>query len=407
MPRANLDFKIPAHLQRQFTFQTAGILPPNGILFGFHSILKTGERAAGLGCSRALLVTDETMARLGYAQIVSELLLKEGIKIEVYDRVEPEPHMETAERLGEMVRGVKADLVIGLGGGSPMDMAKVAAILATNDESPLELMNKKVVAKPALKKILIPTTSGSGSEVSGAFVASAGREKYYMRSPYAVPEIAIIDPGLTVSLPARITASSGIDALSHAIESLMNRQANPFHDALGLGGVELISRSLRRAFLDGRDLEARYSMSLGSTMAMISLSGTGGLYAHSLSYVLAGIQPIVHGEGCAVSLPHTMAFILPVMENKLALIARAMGERTESLSPREAGEGAVQMVYDLAAAIGLPASLKAMNFRYEDLDEMAELCVTKYPRANNPRPMSRADCRTLLGAMWEGKISYF
>jgi alcohol dehydrogenase class IV len=400
-----LNFDIPAHLQRQFTFQTAGILPPNGVLFGFGTILKIGEQAAGLGCRRAFLVTDKTMVRLGYADLVRAALIKEGIHVDHYDRVEPEPHMETAEELGKAVRQAKPDLVAGLGGGSPMDMAKLAAILATNDESALELMTKKIVGNPPLKKILIPTTAGSGSEVSGAFVASAGREKYYMKSMYGFPEIAVIDPGLTVSVPAGVTASSGIDALSHALESLMNRQANPLYDSLGLGGAELITRYLPRAFENGHDLEARYYMSLGSAMSMISLSGTGGLYAHSLSYVLARFQAVVHGEGCAVALPHTMAFNAPVLAEKFALIAGALGERIEA--PGHAAKRAVQRVYDLIRKLGLPVSLKAMNFRYADLDEMAEICVTKYPRPSNPRPMSKADCRTLLEAMWEGTLYFF
>jgi alcohol dehydrogenase class IV len=161
-----------------------------------------------------------------------------------------------------MVKKAKSDLVIGLGGGSAMDMAKMTSILATNEQTPMELMTKKVVAKPALKKILIPTTSGTGSEVSMFFVTSKGHDKYFMGSGYAYPEIAIIDPGLTVSMPPRVTASTGIDALSHAVESLMHKFANPWTDSLGFAGAELIGKYLRRATFNGQDLEARYYMSM-------------------------------------------------------------------------------------------------------------------------------------------------
>jgi alcohol dehydrogenase class IV len=404
MVHAKWDYEIPAHLKREFIFQTAGILPPHGILFGFNTIYKVGEQAAKLGCQKVLLVTDETMVQLGYADLVQHLLEKEGMKVDLFAKVEPEPHMETANKLGDMVRKVKSDLVVGLGGGSPMDMAKLTAILATNKKSPLELMRKKLVSKPALKKILIPTTSGSGSEVSGAFVASAGRDKYYLRSPYAFPEIAIIDPGFTVSLPAKATASSGIDALAHGVESLMNKLANPFFDSLGLGGVELVVLYLRRATFDGRDLEARYYMSMGATLSMISLMGTGGLYAHSISYVLAQFQPLPHGIGCGVSLPYTMAFNLPVIEDKLALIARAMGERIESVSREKAAQIAVERVYDLIVDVKMPVSLKELGFRRKDLPKMAGICVDQYPRMNNPRPMSTKDCLDLFESMWEGKI---
>jgi alcohol dehydrogenase class IV len=405
MAQAKLDYEVPAHLKREFAFQTAGILPPNAILFGFNTIKKVGEQAAKLGGKQTILVTDAIMVQLGYADLVKASLEKEGLKVEVFGKVDPEPHMETADALYEMVRKTKFDLVIGLGGGSSMDMAKLTSIVATNPQPPLELMTKKVVNNPTLKKILIPTTSGTGSEVSMFFVASSGKDKYFMGSPYAYPEIAIIDPGLTISMPPKVTASTGIDALSHAIDSLMNKLANPWYDSLAFGGIELIAKYLRRATFNGQDLEARYYMSMGATTSMISMTGTGGLYSHSISYVLAMFQPTAHGIGCGVSLPYTMAYNLPVLEDKLALIARAMGERTDSLSSRKAAQRAVEMVYDLTAEVKMPVSLKEMGFQHEDVYKMAEICISKYPRPNNPRPMSKEDCLALFEAMWEGNPS--
>jgi alcohol dehydrogenase class IV len=146
-------------------------------------------------------------------------------------------------------------------------------------------------------------------------------------------------------------------------------------------------------------------MSMGATLSMISLSGTGGLFAHSISYVLAMFQPTSHGVGCGVGLPYTMAFNLPVIEEKLAMIARAMGEKVESLSVREAGRRAAELVYDLTADVKLPVSLKEMGFQREDVYQMAEICVTRYPRPNNPRSMSKEECLALFEAMWEGKLS--
>jgi len=405
MAKAKLDYEVPAHLKREFTFQTAGILPPNGVLFGFNTIHKVGEQAKKLGGKQIILVTDEIMVQLGYADLVKEALEKEGMKVEVFGQVDPEPHMETADALYEMVRKAKSDLVVGLGGGSAMDMAKLTAIVATNPQAPLDLMSKKVVNNPALKKILIPTTSGTGSEVSMFFVCSAGKDKYFMGSPFAYPEIAIIDPGLTLSMPPKVTASTGIDALSHAVESMMNKLANPWYDSLALGGIELIAKYLRRATFNGQDLEARYYMSMGATLSMISMTGTGGLYSHSISYVLAMFQPTAHGIGCGVGLPYTMAFNLPMVEEKLALIARAMGERTDSISTRAAGQRAVEMVYELIKDVKMPVSLKEMGFRHEDVPQMADICITRYPRPNNPRPMSKEECLALFEAMWEGKLN--
>jgi len=407
MAKAKLDYEVPAHLRREFVFQTAGILPPNGLVFGFNTIQKVGSHARALGGTHILLVTDETMVQLGYAEMVKELLEKEGMKVEVYGKVDPEPHIESSgDALYEMAKKAKFDLIIGLGGGSSMDMAKLTSIAVPNEIQPLDLMSKKKEAtKPAIKKILIPTTSGTGSEVSKMFVASAGKDKYFLGYSYAFPDIAIIDPGLTISMPPRITASTGIDALSHAVESLMHKTANPWFDSIGIGGIELVAKYLRRATFNGQDLEARYYMSMGAALAMISMSGTGGLYAHSIAYVLAMYQPTAHGIGCGVGLPYTMAFNVPVCEEKLAMIARAMGEKVESVSVREAARKAAQSVYDLTKDVKMPVSLKEMGFRHQDVPKMAEICVTKYPREFNPRPMSKEESVGLFEAMWEGNLN--
>lgn len=396
------DFELPAHLKGEFLFQTVGTFPPNGIIFGFNTINKVGECAKKLGGSQVLLVTDEVMVEMGVATHVKGFMEQEGLKVEVFGNVEPEPHIETADILHEIVQKTKFDLVVGLGGGSCMDMAKLTAIVATNEQKPLEIMEKQVVTKAGLKKILIPTTAGTGSQVSKVMVISGGKDKYSCGTPYARAEVAIIDPGLTVSMPPRLTASTGIDALSHAIDSAMNRSANPLQDALSLGSIELVSKYLRRATYNGQDLEARYNMAMASTMALIS--GAGTLYSHSIAYVLAMFKPLPHGIGCGVALPYTMAFNLPLMEDKLALVARAMGEHTETSSARKAGRLAVELVLDLMVDVNIPTSLKEMGFRQEDLPEMADILVTRYPKVNNPRPMSREDSFALFKSMWQEEV---
>jgi alcohol dehydrogenase class IV len=405
MTPAKLDFEVPAHLQRDFVFQTAGILPPNGLFFGYKTIRKLGEVAAKMGAKQALLVTDETMVQLGYAELAKELLEKEKIGVEVYGKVEPEPHLETAEALYEIVKKTSFDLIVGLGGGSPMDMAKLTALAATNNQTPRQLLVDKVVRKAPLKKILLPTTSGTGSEVSMFLVSAIGKDKYPILTAYNYPEVAIIDPGLTLSMPPRVTASTGIDALSHAIDSLMHKLANPLYDSLGLAGIELVGKYLRRATFDGQDLEARYYMSMGATLCMMSLTGTGGLYSHAISYVLAMYQPTVHGIGCGVGLPYTMAFNAPLIEEKLATVARALGAKIESLSLRAAAKRAAELVRDLIADVNLPVSLKQMGVQHEDVYKMAEICVTKYPRSGNPRDLSKEDARILFEAMWQGDLN--
>ena len=285
-----------------------------------------------------------------------------------------------------------------------MDMAKLTALAATNGQTPRQLLVDKIVNKPPLKKILIPTTSGTGSEVSMFLVASIGKDKYAIPTVYNYPEVAIVDPGLSVSMPPRTTASTGIDALSHAIDSMMHKLANPLFDSLALAGIELIAKYLRKATFNGQDLEARYYMSMGATLSMMSMTGTGGLYSHAISYALAMYQPTIHGIGCGVGLPYTMAFNLPMIEEKLVSIARAMGEKVEGFSPRAAAKRAAQLVYDLLGDVKLPMSLKEMGFRHEDVYKMAELCITKYLRPNNVRELTKEDCLALFEAMWSGNL---
>jgi alcohol dehydrogenase class IV len=400
-----LDYEVPVHLQRDFVFQTAGILPPNGIFFGYKTIRKVGEVAAKMGAKQALVVTDETMVHLGYAELAKELLEKEKIQVEVYGKVEPEPHLETADALYQMVKKTSFDLVVGLGGGSPMDMAKLTALAATNNQTPRQLLLDKTINKAPLKRILIPTTSGTGSEVSMFLVASIAKDKYPILTTFNYPEVAIIDPGLTLSMPPRVTASTGIDALSHAVDSLMNKLANPLYDSLALAGIELVGKYLRRATFNGQDLEARYYMSMGATLCMMALTGTGGLYSHAISYVLAMYQPTIHGIGCGVGLPYTMSFNAPLIEEKLAAIARALGGKVDSLSSRAAAKKSAELVYGLIADVKLPVSLKEMGFRHEDAYKMAELCVMNYPRPNNPRDLSKEDALGLFEAMWQGNLN--
>lgn len=406
MAQVQLDFEVPTHLRVEFVFRTTGVHPPNGILFGFNTVRKIGEQAKNLGGKHAILVTDEVMAQLGYVDLVKEAMEKEGLKVEVFAKVDPEPHIETADALYEMVCKTKFDLVVGLGGGSSMDMAKLTSVVATNEQEPFEIMEKKVVNRPALKKILIPTTAGTGSEVSMYLVVSKGRDKYFIGTPYAYAEIAIIDPGLTVSMPPHLTASTGIDALSHAIDGLMHKLANPFFDSLGFAGTELIAKYLRRATFDGEDLEARYYMAMAAALSMMCMNATGALYSHSISYSLSMVQPMAHGIGCGMGLPYSMAFNVPMIDEKEARIAQAMGERIESLSTRAAARRAAELVYELMADVKMPVSLKGMGFKREDISKMAEVCITRYPRANNPRPMSKEQCLALFESMWEGKVTY-
>jgi alcohol dehydrogenase class IV len=406
MAHVELGLEIPENLNQEFVFRTVGMLPPEGIYFGFNSIKKVGGLALNLNAKRVILITGKTMVRMGYTIMVQKLLENEGVTVDIFGEVEPEPHIETVNLAYEMIRKKQYDLVIGLGGGSSMDMAKMIATLAANPQVPVDLLRKKVIKNASLKTILIPTTSGTGSEVSNMLLVKVGEEKCMIVSPYVIARMAIVDPALTISMPPKVTASSGMDALSHAVESVMNRTANPFYDSIAYEGIRLISKYLLRATNQGNDFEARYYMSMGSMMAMVAFNGTGGLYAHSLAHVLGMYRPTPHGVGCGISLAHTMAFNKPAVEEKLALIARAMGGRTDALSRDEAAQKGVEAVFALLKEVQLPVSMRDMGFNYADLDKMAEICINTFPRPNNPRFLTKEGARSVLEAMWEGKVNY-
>jgi alcohol dehydrogenase class IV len=253
--------------------------------------------------------------------------------------------------------------------------------------------------------ILAPTTSGTGSEVSMNIVMALGEDKIFLSDPYYYPDIALVDPGLTVSMPPVVTANTGIDALSHAVEGMLHKKAHPFCDAICLAGIEMIGAFLRRAVADGEDMEARYYMSLGSTVSMMGMMMGGALFAHSASYAISKYRPTPHGLGCALPLPYTMAYNLPVCTSKLARIAAAMGEQIWMYSELDAAHLAVQAVARLNEDVGIPITLQELDgIKEEDLEDMAALMIKNWPRPLNPRPMGPEESVQFWRSMWDGDL---
>jgi alcohol dehydrogenase class IV len=205
-------------------------------------------------------------------------------------------------------------------------------------------------------------------------------------------------------MPPRVTASTGIDAMSHAIEGMMHKNANPFSDSLSLTAIEMAGRYLRRAVANGEDLEARYYMSLASTLGMMGMAMAGGLYAHSACFVLGHYKPTPHGIGVGLGLPYIMAFNLPAVTAKLAKMAAALGMPTWMYSELEAARKAVQAVADLMKDVGLPLTLQDYGIQEGDLEKMAEMMISLYPRPMNARPMGKEDSLQYWRNMWKGNL---
>lgn len=277
---------------------------------------------------KVLIVTDPLLEKLGITDKVAEPLKAAGIQAELYTEVVPEPPLEVGERLVRFTRDREFDLVIGLGGGSALDLAKLAGVLATHEGDVADYLNltgTRSLTHKGLPKILIPTTSGTGSEVTNIAVLSLATTKDVVTHDYLLPDAAIVDPALTVSLPPKVTAATGIDALTHAIEAYVSVNANPVTDGLALQAIRLISGSIRTAVSDGGNKEARSDMSYGSFLAGLAFFNAGVAGVHALAYPLGGQFHISHGESNAVLLPYVMGYIRPSSEKRMRDIYGAMG----------------------------------------------------------------------------------
>jgi len=316
------------------------------IVFGNGSFAGLAGHIAEQKVSRPLVVLDGNLAGTGFGKKVSDLMEKAKISFVLYDKAVPEPPIELADEGAKLARKKKCDGVVGIGGGSAMDLAKAIAVLAANKGKAEDYLGLNRVPGPGLPKIMIPTTAGTGSEVTftAVFIRKKLKKKEGMNSPYLYPELALLDPELTLTLPPHPTAATGIDALCHAIESYTSINASPMSEVMSLEAIRLISDNLRTAVHDGTNIEAREAMLLGSLYAGLGLANAGVTAVHSLSYPLGGKYGISHGLANTIMLPRVMAFNLPGAREKFVDIAEIMGEIVDDLPLREAAYLAVEAV---------------------------------------------------------------
>ncbi|WP_126426949.1 iron-containing alcohol dehydrogenase [Brevibacillus marinus] len=361
---------------------------PPTLLTGRGSVGQIGKEARKLGATKVLIVTDKVIVQAGLLPYVSKPLEAEGILYDVLDEVVPEPPFENLEQMAEKIQDNHYDLFIGIGGGSVLDAAKVLSIMITNPVNIRELVGTDKVAHPGIPTILVPTTAGTGSEVTCNAIFTDQRDmvKKGIVSPYLLPAVAIVDAELTFTVPPSVTAATGMDALVHAIESYTSVRANQITDGIALQAIKLISRSLRQAVFNPHDVKAREEMALGSLMAGMSFGNAGVGAVHALAYPLGGKFKVPHGVANAMLLVYVMKYNVVAHLPKFAEIAKAMGERVEGMSVREAAERAIVAMGTLARDLGIPTSLKDVGVTSADLPAMAQE-ASQIDRLlnNNPR----------------------
>jgi alcohol dehydrogenase len=364
------------------------------IVFGNGSILTLASHVKEHHAQNPLIVIDKNLAKTGLQERIASILVSEGIKFTVFDKVEPEPRIELADEGAALAVKDKCDMVIGIGGGSAMDVAKAIAVIATNKGAATDYLGLNKVPKAGLPKIMIPTTAGTGSEVTftAVFVRKNLKKKEGMNSPYLYPELALLDPELTLTLPPAHTAQTGLDALCHAIESYTSINSSPMSEMFSLEAISLIAENLRTCVHDGKNIAARERMLLGSLYAGIGLANAGVTAVHSLSYPLGGKYGVGHGLANTMLLPSVMAFNLPGALEKFADVADAMGECTEGLPAREAAYLAVDAVEALIEDCGVDSSIRDFGVEEKDFPALADVAMTvARPLENNPRKMTKED----------------
>jgi alcohol dehydrogenase class IV len=378
---------------------------PQIIHFGLGCLKKAGGEAARFG-KRALLVSDPSMQKAGYVAQALEQIKAGGVETAVYDQVNTEPTDKIVDEGLRIYKDNNCDMVIALGGGSPIDAAKAIAAMATNPNKVSEFMGLNKIAKPAAPIIAIPTTAGTGSEVTRfTIITDTGRDvKMLIVSDYLMPQAAIVDPLLTLSMPGWVAASTAVDALTHAIESYISRKAQPLTEILSLEAIRMIGAYLRRAWANPEDLEAKNYVMLASTVAGMAFSNASVAMVHGMSRPIGACFHVPHGLSNAILLPLVMEFSRVAAPEKFADIAEAMGENIEGLTDMEAAQVAVEAVQQLCDDIQIPraAELKLKKEEFMKMaPKMAEDALASGSPGNNPRRPTKEEIIDVYAKLFE------
>jgi len=374
---------------------TYALLNAGRIIAGPGSIESINEVVTDLGARKVLIISDKGVARAGLIEKPKAILEAAGVAVAVLDDTPPEPDVEQVNAILAAALPHGAQAVIGIGGGSAMDVAKIVAVLLNNDVSLRDLLKGKAkIARRGAPTLMVPTTAGTGSETTPNSIILVPEDelKVGIVSPKLMPDCVILDPELTVGLPPAITASTGMDALCHAIECYTSKKGNPFSDMLALKAITLISRS--------KNLNARHDMLLGAMYGGMCIATSSTTAVHALAYPLGGKYRIAHGISNAILLPFVMRFNAVGNEDKFCDIALAMGLDVSEKTPQEVASVMIDALFALNRDLAIPGDLKRWNITEADLETLVE-GAAKVTRLldNNPRPMNKADIRAIYSQL--------
>ncbi|MDZ7760358.1 MAG: iron-containing alcohol dehydrogenase [Desulfovermiculus sp.] len=374
-------------------------LSPRQILLGdgastqIREILENWQITKG----RILIVADKEVVELGLVDKVREPLAAH-FDVACFDQIVGEPTLTTAENLVNIARQQPYSAVVGVGGGSAIDMSKLAAGFAVNTGDVHDYIGVTSFKKTPLPLIAVPTTAGTGAEATAVSMLSIEGKKTIVLSPQLVPLAAVLDSTLTLSLPSHVTAATGLDALSHALEGFMSTKANPFTDSQAMSTISVIARWLKTAFVDGSNIEARRAMIYAAYTGGLCLNA-GVVIGHSVGYTISNRTNLPHGVSCAMALPYTIAFNLQMASDRLSWAAQyILGGNNVT------GEDLARWVSDLSSDLNMPQSLEEIGIKEADLSEMVEECLDKYPRPTNPTQITREQLIVFYQKMYTGDV---
>ena len=376
------------------------LLQPQKIVFGTGCIRTLVEDYKKMGLQRLFVLTAPPIRPLIEESLAD--LKAAGVGIEVFQDIVAEPTVNDFKKILEVARSFKADSVIGIGGGSVLDVTKLVAAFINSDQQVEDCFGTGFIKQKGLWFACLPTTAGTGSEVSpnAILLDESDHLKKGIVSPFLIADAAYVDPKLTWTVPAKVTADTGMDALTHCIEAYTNKFAHPSVDIYALQGIRLIAANLERAVKDGKDVEAREALAFGSLYGGLCLGPVNTAAVHALSYPLGGEFHIPHGLSNAILLPSVMKFNMPANIKRHAEVAIALGCEPGH-TPEETAQKGVDFIYRLAAAVGIPDKLTALNIPQTAVDGMAKAAMqVQRLLKNNPREVTEQDARNIYNSLY-------
>ena len=370
------------------------VRPLPTIVFNRGAAKDLNNHIQSLGKTAVLIVTDKNLAASGLLDPILEELRAANLSVEVFDGVEPNPTDLNVEAGAERLKELGDAVVVPIGGGSPMDCGKSIALLASNPGTVEEMQNSQPT--PAVAPVIaVPTTAGTGSETNGACVITNTRlgRKTYVVHPSIVPVCSVLDPDLTVGLPAYATATCGFDVLTHAIEAFVSIGANAYSDMIAVEAMHKVAENLRKVVADGQDIEARSQMLLGSAMAAQAFNVTGLGSAHGTGHAISARLDAAHGQTLATMMPHVMDYNMPIREEKYAKVAQILAP-----SGPATGAGAIDSVIRLSSDIGINRSITDLGGESDLLSVLVQDALADPVNRTNPRPVDQAGFEAMYNA---------